>query len=289
MMLPADAAMAMGAVFVVSIVGSAHCAGMCGPLALAACSTGGRGNCGGSVGLGQWSYHAARGASYAAIGAIAGGVGSLADSAGSMAQVQHLTAVMAGATLILVGVAMLLKWRGVPVPSLGFPRWLMDPVRRVHTSALRRPPRTRAIMLGLVTPLLPCGWLWAFVAFAAGTGHPLSGGIVLVAFWAGTVPAVAAVVGGTRLATLAISRHGLGRWIQPAVALLLIGVGVETAVHRAAIADRVMSIVVREMDPASDRQVSLGLRDHTVDTRPACCRDDDEHTDDEPPRTQAAP
>jgi sulfite exporter TauE/SafE len=40
------------------------------------------------------------------------------------------------------------------------------------------------------TPLLPCGWLYAFVLTAAGTGGVLSGLSVMTAFWLGTVPAL---------------------------------------------------------------------------------------------------
>jgi sulfite exporter TauE/SafE len=55
--------------------------------------------------------------------------------------------------------------------------------------ALRdRPPTVRAAATGLLTTLLPCGWLYAFVATAGGTGSALGGVIVMAAFWAGTVP-----------------------------------------------------------------------------------------------------
>ena len=57
----------------------------------------------------------------------------------------------------------------------------------------------RALLVGSFTALLPCGWLWAFVATAAGTGQPLAGALVMLVFWTGTLPALAGVglaVGG---------------------------------------------------------------------------------------------
>jgi sulfite exporter TauE/SafE len=51
----------------------------------------------------------------------------------------------------------------------------------------------RAGALGLLTTLLPCGWLYAFVVTAAGTGHPARGALVMTAFWLGTLPVMIGV------------------------------------------------------------------------------------------------
>ena len=48
---------------------------------------------------------------------------------------------------------------------------------------------------GLITGLLPCGWLWAFAISAAGTGSPVVGAMLMIAFWLGTVPAMVGVLG----------------------------------------------------------------------------------------------
>jgi hypothetical protein len=49
----------------------------------------------------------------------------------------------------------------------------------------------RALLLGLFTTLLPCGWLYAFVATAAGTGSVPGAMLVMATFWLGTVPVLA--------------------------------------------------------------------------------------------------
>ena len=49
----------------------------------------------------------------------------------------------------------------------------------------------RALVIGLLSTLLPCGFLYVFVAAAAATASPLRGGLVMAAFWAGTVPIMA--------------------------------------------------------------------------------------------------
>jgi sulfite exporter TauE/SafE len=47
--------------------------------------------------------------------------------------------------------------------------------------------------MGLVTTLIPCGWLYAFVAVAGGTAHPLTGAGVMALFWLGTLPVMASL------------------------------------------------------------------------------------------------
>jgi hypothetical protein len=63
---------------------------------------------------------------------------------------------------------------------------LAGALRAVHA----QPPAVRALVMGLLTTLLPCGFLYAFVAVAAGTAHVPSGVLVMIAFWLGTVPAM---------------------------------------------------------------------------------------------------
>jgi sulfite exporter TauE/SafE len=59
---------------------------------------------------------------------------------------------------------------------------------------------TRAWLTGLLTTMLPCGWLYVFVATAGGSGSVRSGVLTMAVFWLGTVPALLAVgLGAQRL------------------------------------------------------------------------------------------
>jgi sulfite exporter TauE/SafE len=63
-----------------------------------------------------------------------------------------------------------------------------------------QPMATRAGITGLLTTMLPCGWLYVFVATAGGTGSVRAGVITMAIFWAGTLPALLAVgLGAQRL------------------------------------------------------------------------------------------
>ena len=165
-------------VLVVSLLGSPHCAAMCGLVAGAA----------GPTPRAALAYHLARLGGYLMIGAVAGLVGAGADRLGAAAGLSATATRGAGLLLIVAGVAGLLRAAGVlRLGSVDTHRWLARFAGRVRS--LR--PSARGAALGLLTALLPCGWLLAFVGAAAGTGSPLAGAGAMAVFWLGTVPALA--------------------------------------------------------------------------------------------------
>lgn len=80
----------------------------------------------------------------------------------------------------------------------------------------------RSYAIGSLTGLLPCGWLWAFVIAAAGTGSPIRGGLTMFVFWLGTVPAM---VGLLRVTGPLLARVRARMPAITAVALIAIGLG----------------------------------------------------------------
>ena len=65
--------------------------------------------------------------------------------------------------------------------------------REVLVQLGRAPRVVRATGLGLLTPLLPCGFLYTFVLLAAGTGSAVQGAAVMAILWLGTAPALLGV------------------------------------------------------------------------------------------------
>lgn len=214
------------AVVVASLVGSLHCAGMCGPFAAIAMSRGvasdgsRRGPRAGGLVL-QSAYHGGRLVSYATFGAAAGAAGALLDLAGVLAGLSSLATVLAGLTLVGFASVELARHFGVRFGgSLGRPRpsFVTGLVRRATRT---NRPALRALAMGLCSALLPCGWLYAFVVTAAGTGRPELGALVMTAFWVGTVPILAAVGFGTQgLRQLLGARAS----VVASVAVLVLGV-----------------------------------------------------------------
>ncbi len=203
----------LAAIFVSSILGSVHCLAMCGPL----------------VGLSRGGLRLAivhalgRLTTYAALGAGAGAIGSAIDLAGELGAIQRAATLVAGAAILgwgLYQIAVAAGWVRV-----------RGGTHTAFTSALVqiKTPRAvrRAWLVGVLTGLLPCGWLWAFVVTAAGTGGVGRGTLVMIAFWLGTVPAM---VGLLTVAGPVLAR--LRRRLPALTAAVLIVLGVGTLALR---------------------------------------------------------
>jgi hypothetical protein len=199
-----------------SLLGSLHCAGMCGGLVAFATGAGrSRG-----AWLAHLAYHAGRLAAYGALGALGGAAGATLDLGGSLLGLQRAAAAVAGALIALWGAAALLEALGARVPRLEPPRALGRLVGRALRRIAGRPPAVRALSMGLLTGALPCGWLYAFVAAAAGTGSAPSGALLMAVFWLGTLPVLAGLGLGAQALAGPLRRHAPA---VCAVAMIVVG------------------------------------------------------------------
>ncbi len=212
-------------ILVASLVGSLHCAGMCG--AFLAIATGTVDASPKQRALTQMAYHLGRLATYVTLGSAAGAVGALVDLTGRLAGIQAAATMVAGAVMVTFGAISLMRIYGVRMAGLRLPAFWQRMVAGAHQRSMRYEPMTRAALIGLSTTLLPCGWLYAFVVTAAGTGHPATGALAMAAFWVGTLP----VMVGLGIGVQAL----LGRFgsrVPAITCLLLIAVGGYTLVGR---------------------------------------------------------
>lgn len=193
------------AVLAASLLGSLHCAGMCGGFV---CFYAG-GTTAQRRGLaGHAAYGAGRLVSYVVLGIVAGALGSRLDAMGRLAGVQRSAAVVAGTLMVAWGLARIAAARGVRVPGRGgAPLALQQQLGRVLRAFGDCPLAVRAALLGLVTSLLPCGWLWTFVLTAAASGSVLTGALVMTTFWLGTLPMMTALGVGAQQAFGPLRRH----------------------------------------------------------------------------------
>jgi sulfite exporter TauE/SafE len=183
-------AVSLLAVVGASVVGSAHCAAMCGGFVAAYAGNGARSSL--ERAASHAAYNTGRLVTYVALGAAAGALGAQLNLAGTASGIAQVAAIATGIVLLLSGAAGLwprqklvqLRSRSPRGPSL---------VARALLHARDKPVVVRALLLGLFTTLLPCGWLYAFVAVAAGTGGAPSGALLMAAFWLGTLPALLGV------------------------------------------------------------------------------------------------
>ncbi|GAB4347271.1 MAG: sulfite exporter TauE/SafE family protein [Desulfobulbaceae bacterium] len=203
-------------VFTTALLGSGHCIGMCGPIVAALSLTDParpRGM------LFHLFYNAGRLTTYVFIGMLAGWIGSLLNRSDSFTLVTQTLLIAADLFVILIG----LRTGGI------FPRLLRIPVEfpaanRIVTDFIARlnrmPAAAAAFPTGLLMGFLPCGFLYAIALAAAGRGSLLEGGLIMLFFGLGTLPAL--FFFGSAVQWLSGSLRGeLLRW----AGLLVVGVG----------------------------------------------------------------
>lgn len=212
-------------VFVASLLGSVHCAFMCGGLVSFTCGTSQR------PVVDQMGYHVARFCAYTGLGAVAGYIGHTLNQSAVVLGVQNAAAWFAGVFMLSWAL-----WR--LLPSLRFKRRsdvVMLNTKRTSSRSSTwfawlqgSPNGVRGALLGLTTALLPCGWLYAFLATATGQGSAWGGAAVMAAFALGSVPILLGVGGIVR------KLSDKARQLMPQLsAIVLLVLGLTTIVMRA--------------------------------------------------------
>ncbi|MDF1563654.1 MAG: sulfite exporter TauE/SafE family protein [Deltaproteobacteria bacterium] len=164
------------------LLGSLHCAGMCGPLALAI-------GTGSDHPLGRLLlFVTGKAGTYAILGTIAGLLGAAFGAASSKTVLGESglawVALVAGTLMIGLGVQNL--WRRLAPRPGSRP----SAISLLLGKVLRTRSPWSPVVAGALTGLLPCGLTWAMTAQALAAGSALSGALVMAAFGAGTAPAM---------------------------------------------------------------------------------------------------
>ena len=203
-------------VFLAGVLGTAHCLGMCGPLALRISTS----SSGWKQALArQGLYSLGRIFSYTFLGLLAACGGEwAARNTTTLINVPALLAIFAGVLLIYQG----LQETGIANRLLGFARgrWSTSAanIRPAQSSSscgvgllfapfFRGPGRTGAFLAGVCTGFLPCGLLYGMLALAASAQHVLLGGLTMLVFGLGTAPLMFLVGTSGQLLSLASRRR----------------------------------------------------------------------------------
>ena len=189
------------AAFITGLLGSIHCAGMCGPLL---CAMPFRRDGKGKEWLGLLVYNSGRMVSYAGLGLLTG-----LGGAGLLMFTGKWFAYIAGTVLLVWGVYKLAggRWREPAMPPF---------VRRIMGKLFRSRSPFALPLLGMLNGLLPCGMVYAALAGAAVTAHPLTGALYMLLFGLATWPAL---FSGYYLAGRMAG--GLRRYYRPATAVFM--------------------------------------------------------------------
>ncbi len=162
-------------VFIASITGSLHCVSMCGPLITSFIPE--------SEPIKLIKYHLGRLIIYTCMGALSGLIGS---------------------TILnekLIGVVSKFAWLPfcffIFVTSINTLRGKAShftlPQSIARFFKVPNPSPNQTFALGLLTGLLPCGWLHTFVIASSVTQDTFKGALVMLIFWIGTLPGLSSL------------------------------------------------------------------------------------------------
>lgn len=162
--------------FLLGFLGSFHCVGMCGPIALAV---------GGGKGKSYFShkilYNLGRSVTYALLGLL---VGSLGFSL-SLAGVQQIFSIVAGVIILVFALMYKRSDQFLVIPALsGIVIW----VKRQLNKSLKAGGTFAFFATGLANGLLPCGMVYMALVAALALQSPLLGAVYMFFFGIGTIP-----------------------------------------------------------------------------------------------------
>lgn len=192
-------------------LGSFHCAGMCGPIALALPVH--HRSAGGRV-AGILIYNIGRALTYAALGAVFGLVGS----GFAMAGFQQAFSITIGVLMILFALMpeqLASKITGVKHLFRGF-----NKIKQKLGYLFQQRSNKALLFTGLLNGLLPCGLVYLGIAGAAATGNVWQGALFMAAFGFGTFPLMISVSAFSQFITLNVRNK-----IRRAMPVVIAGMG----------------------------------------------------------------
>lgn len=152
-----------GLIFIIGLLASLHCVGMCGGLIMSYAAKSDQSN------WPHWQYNIGRIISYSLIGALLGGLGSFFNI---NPMLSGILMIGAGLFMLSLGLSFVFDFK---LPSLKIPY-------------LKSNSTNGPLMIGLLTGFMPCGPLQAMQIYALGTGNSWHGGLSMFVYALGTTP-----------------------------------------------------------------------------------------------------
>lgn len=198
--------------FVLGLMGSFHCAGMCGPIAIALPL---HGNTVPQKIFGGVLYNLGRTLTYGFMGAVFGLLGQGVEMIGFQ---QKISVIMGGIMIFSVLFPNLFKNQySMDKSWFSFVGKLKSTIGKMFSIR----SFSSLFLIGLLNGLLPCGLVYMAIAGAIGTGEVLLGSMYMVLFGLGTIPMMLSISLAGNIMSLAIRNK-----INKLIPLLVVIVGI---------------------------------------------------------------
>lgn len=179
-----DAAQIISMAFVMGLIGSFHCLGMCGPIAMAL-PIGHRDNS--SRLLGGMIYNLGRVFTYSFLGLILGLAGGFLISP----KIQNIVSISFGALIVIY---LLLPSKTKTVLRISPNQALLVRLRKQIAKFLYIENNSSLFGIGMLNGLLPCGMIYLALTSSFLAGSAIKGSLFMFSFGMGTFPVMLAAV-----------------------------------------------------------------------------------------------
>ena len=197
--------------FLMGLLGSVHCIGMCGPLVMAL-PISHKNHFQKTIAL--LLYHSGKITSYALLGVLFGLFGSQFPIFGLQKNISIVTGII---MLLYVVYVFVLKPKHL---QLGLLNGLYNYIVKSLGKLFKSKHIGAFFIIGMLNGLLPCGMIYLALSSAMATQHVLSGGLLMAFFGLGTVPALLMVALGGQYMNFAFRRK-----LQKLLPVFIFGMG----------------------------------------------------------------
>lgn len=161
-----------------SFFGSWHCAAMCGPIATLM-----------STRNSLLAYHLGRLFSYVFLGILAGLLGQFFLKS-DFVSLRWISSLVLAFILVCSGLSLIFPDLFKKISHLtAWSHKVFSLIKKLQAFHIGH----SGFVIGLLTALLPCGWLYTYVTAAVASRSPWAGALTLFLFWLGGLPSLSAV------------------------------------------------------------------------------------------------
>ena len=242
---------------ILGLMGSFHCVGMCGPIAL---SLPLRGINFPQKLMGGFLYNFGRILTYGIAGLLFGMIGQGFHFLGF----QQLISILMG-SIMIISVLFPVIFKHSPSVKADF---FTIPVRRAIQDLFRVKSYKGLFLIGLLNGLLPCGLVYMAIAGAIGTGNVLMASMYMVLFGLGTLPMLLMISLIGNMISLRL-RNKMSRIVP----IIVIIVGIMFILRGLSLGIPMLSPPAEKLNPAAHIKIdTVSISSQTV--KHACCQSD---------------
>jgi uncharacterized protein len=235
--------------FVIGLLGSLHCIGMCGPIALALPAGKFK-----SIRFyfGRIYYNLGRVVTYSFFGLIFGIIGKNF----AMAGLQNWVSIISGAGIIII-VLLPQKFKTNALAKIPFYK-VTDKIKNALGGLFKSGSLTAMFLIGVLNGFLPCGFVYVGLAGALASGEVTTGILYMALFGLGTLPVMFAASVAGNFVSIGI-RQKLTKVI-PVLAILLAVIFIL----------RGLNLGIPYISPKSEKMMLMEKTDKQ-EKKPPCC------------------